>query len=132
MATTFDTRLQAKTISPALTVDDLQKSIRFFEALGFGIDERWEDNGVLMGVMLKAGNVQLGLSQDDWQRGRDRRKGVGMRIFIETAQNLDTLAAEAKAAGITLDQEPHDTQWGSRAFDVTEPSGFKLTILSET
>ncbi len=132
MATTFDTRLRAKTISPALTVDDLQKSIRFFEALGFGIDERWEDNGVLMGVMLKAGNVQLGLSQDDWQRGRDRRKGVGMRIFIETAQNLDTLAAEAKAAGITLDQEPHDTQWGSRAFDVTEPSGFKLTILSET
>lgn len=132
MATTFDTRLQAKTVSPALTVNDLQESIRFFEALGFGVDERWEDNGVLLGVMMKAGNAYIGLSQDDWKKGRDRRKGVGMRIFIGTAQNVDDLAAEAKAAGVTLDEEPHDTEWGSRAFVVTEPSGFKLTISSET
>ncbi len=131
MATTFDTRLQAKTLSPALTVDDLQKSIRFFEALGFGVEERWEDNGVLLGVMLRAGNAQIGLSQDDWKKGRDRQKGVGMRIFLGTAQNIDNLAAEAKAAGVTLDEEPHDTPWGSRAFEVTEPSGFKLTISSE-
>jgi hypothetical protein len=27
-----------------------------------------------------------------------------------------------------LDKEPHDTEWGSRVFDVTEPSGFQLTI----
>ena len=132
MATTFDTRLQAKTVSPGLTVDDLQQSIRFFEGLGFGVEERWEENGVLLGVMLKAGNAHIGLSQDDWKKGRDRRKGVGMRIFIGTAQNIDDLAAQTKAAGLTLDQEPHDTPWGSRAFEVTEPSGFKLTISSET
>jgi hypothetical protein len=27
--------------------------------------------------------------------------------------------------------EPHDTEWSTRAFEVTEPSGFKLTISSE-
>ncbi len=131
MATTFDSRLQAKTISPALTVDDLQRSIRFFEALGFGVEEQWEENGVLLGVMLRAGNAQIGLNQDDWKKGRDRRKGVGMRIYIGTTQNIDNLAAQAKAAGITIDEEPHDTPWGNRAFVVTEPSGFKLTISSE-
>jgi uncharacterized glyoxalase superfamily protein PhnB len=30
-----------------------------------------------------------------------------------------------------LDAEPHDTPWGSRAFEVTDPSGFKLTISTE-
>jgi uncharacterized glyoxalase superfamily protein PhnB len=131
MATTLETPLLAKTISPGLTVDDLQQSIRFFEGLGFGVEERWEENGVLLGVMLKAGEAQIGLSQDDWKKGRNRQKGVGMRVFIGTAQNIDDLAARAKEAGLTLDAEPHNTPWGSRAFEVTEPSGFKLTISSE-
>ena len=54
-----------------------------------------------------------------------------MRVFIGTKQNIDELAARAKTAGIALDAEPHETQWGSRAFEVTDPSGFKLTISSE-
>jgi uncharacterized glyoxalase superfamily protein PhnB len=131
MATVLETPLQATSIAPSLTVDDLQKSITFFEGLGFGVEERWEENGVLNGVMLRAGQARLGLSQDDWKKGRDRRKGVGMRISIETAQDVDGLAARAKAAGLTLDADAHDTGWGSRAFEVTEPSGFILTIYSQ-
>jgi uncharacterized glyoxalase superfamily protein PhnB len=131
MATATDTRLQAKTVSPGLTVNNLQESVTFFERLGFGIEERWEEQGTLLGVMLRAGDARIGLSQDDWKKGRDRQKGVGMRIFVGTSQNIDQLAAQAKQAGIKLDMEPHDTPWGSRAFEVTEPSGFKLTISSE-
>jgi uncharacterized glyoxalase superfamily protein PhnB len=131
MATTVDTRLQAKTISPTLTVNNLQQSVAFFEGLGFGIEERWEENGILLGVMLRAGEARLNLSQDDWKKGRDRQKGVGMRLFVSTTQDIDQLAAHAKTAGVALDTEPHDTPWGSRAFEVTEPSGFRLTISSE-
>ena len=131
MAMTIDTPLQAKSIVPNLTVDDIQQSIKFFEGLGFGIEERWEDKGLLQGVMLRAGDQRIGLSQDDWKKGRDRKKGVGMRIFVGTTQNIDEIAARARQAGITLDQEPHDTEWGSRALEVSEPSGFKLTISTE-
>jgi uncharacterized glyoxalase superfamily protein PhnB len=131
MATAIDTRLQATTISPSLTVNNVQQSIAFFEGLGFGVEERWEEKGTLLGVMLRAGDARIGLSQDDWKKGRDRQKGAGMRIFVGTTQNIDQLAAQAKQAGIKLDEEPHDTPWGTRAFEVTEPSGFKLTISSE-
>jgi uncharacterized glyoxalase superfamily protein PhnB len=131
MATTLDTRLQAKTLSPALTVNDLQKSVAFFEGLGFGIEERWEEKGVLLGVTMRAGEARINLSQDDWKKGRDRQKGVGTRIFVSTTQDIDKLAADAKKAGIALDAEPHDTPWGSRAFEATEPSGFRLTISTE-
>jgi uncharacterized glyoxalase superfamily protein PhnB len=131
MATTLDTRLQAKVLSPTLTVDNLQQSVAFFEGLGFGVEERWEEKGTLLGVMLRAGEARIGLSQDDWKKGRDRQKGVGMRLYVNTTQDIDQLAADAKSAGITLAAEPHDTPWGSRAFEVTEPSGFRLTISSE-
>jgi uncharacterized glyoxalase superfamily protein PhnB len=131
MATALDTRLQATTVSPTLTVDNLQQSLAFFEGLGFGVEERWEENSSLLGVMLRAGDIQIGLSQDDWKKGRDRTKGVGMRIYIRTTQDIDQLAADAKKAGIALDTEAHDTPWGSRAFEVTEPSGFSLTISSQ-
>ena len=131
MATTTETRLQAKTVSPALTVNNLQQSITFFEGLGFGVEERWEDKGVLLGVMLRAGEARINLSQDDWKKGRNRQKGEGMRLYVGTKQNIDQLAADARKAGIALDREPHDTEWGSRAFEVTEPSGFRLTIASE-
>lgn len=131
MATSVESRLQAKTIAPTLTVDNLQQSVAFFEGLGFGIEERWEEKGALLGVMLRAGEARVNLTQDDWQKGRDRQKGVGMRIFVNTTQNIDQLAAEAKKAGVRLDSEPHDTEWGSRSFDATEPSGFKVTITNE-
>ena len=131
MATAIDTRLQAKTVSPTLTVNDIQRSITFFEGLGFGVEERWEEKGTLLGVMLRAGEARIGLSQDDWKKGRERQKGVGMRIFVSTTQDIDKLAAHAKQSGVALDVEPHDTEWGTRAFEVTEPSGFRLTIGNE-
>jgi uncharacterized glyoxalase superfamily protein PhnB len=123
--------LQISTIVPIFTVDDLQKSIGFYEALGFTIDERWEENGTLLGVMLRAGKTQVGLNQDDWKKGRDRKKGIGMRLFMATTQNVDEMAARAKGAGIKLNSAPHDTEFKSRAFEVTDPSGFLLTISSE-
>ena len=131
MTTTQDA-LQISTIVPSLTVDDLQKSLAFYEALGFTVDERWEDNGKLLGVMLRAGKNQIGLSQDDWKKGRDRKKGIGMRMYLSTTQNVDEIAARAKSAGIKLRSEPHDSEWKSRIFEVTDPSGFLLTISSET
>jgi hypothetical protein len=92
MATTTETALQVKELAPSFTVDDLQKSISFFEGLRFGVDERWEDEGVLLGVMVRAGGIRIGLNQDDWEKGRDRQKGVGTRLFLGTTQNIDEVA----------------------------------------
>jgi uncharacterized glyoxalase superfamily protein PhnB len=124
--------LEAKTIMPGLTVDDIAKSVAFYEALGFRVTDRWnDDNGELMSVMVQAGQLMIGLNQDDWKKGRNRQKGIGTRLHIETAQNIDEIAARAKAAGITLDVEPFDTPWKTRQFELTDPTGFKLTISSE-
>jgi uncharacterized glyoxalase superfamily protein PhnB len=125
--------VQISAIVPTLTVDDLQKSVAFYEALGFAIDDRWEEKGTLLGVMMRAGKTQIGLNQDDWKKGRDRKKGIGVRLSISTpgSGSVDEIAKRAKNAGITLKSEPHDTEWESRAFEVIDPSGFLLTVFSE-
>jgi uncharacterized glyoxalase superfamily protein PhnB len=122
---------QIGAIVPGLTVDDLQKSIAFYEALGFAIDDRWEENGTLLGVMMRAGTSRIALNQDDWKKGRDRRKGIGVRLSISAPGSVDEIAARAKQAGVTLESEPRDTEWKSRAFEVSDPSGFRLTVYSE-
>jgi uncharacterized glyoxalase superfamily protein PhnB len=130
MSNTEHTTLKATSLMPSLTVDDIDDSIAFFSSLGFEIEDRWEQDGRLLGVMLKAGELRLGLSQDDFKKGRGRVKGVGMRLYIEAEENIDELAARATAAGVELASEPADTEWGTRAFDVKEPSGFLITISS--
>ena len=130
MAESKNGSLNGRSVMPSLTVNNLQQSLDFFGGLGFEIEDRWEENGTLLGAMLKAGEARLGLSQDDGKKGANRVKGVGMRLYIEAADNIDQVAARAKASGIALTKEPHDTDWGTRAFEVTEPSGFLLTIAS--
>ena len=114
-------------LAPILTVSDLQQSIRFYEKLGFSIEERYERDGKLNGGRLAAGQARINLTQDDWAQGRDRVKGTGMRLFIPVEQDVDELAAAVKSAGLSLERGPEDMPWG-RAFTLTDPDGFKLTV----
>ncbi|MEO8359523.1 MAG: VOC family protein [Vicinamibacteria bacterium] len=123
--------LRIKSFTPSLTVNDLTKSLAFYtDGLGFIIGSRWSgEDGVLRGVMLKAGASEFGISQDDWKQGKDRKKGVGLRIYFDTVQDIDAIAARVKAAGHALTDEPSDSvQWGVRSFSVDDPDGFHLTI----
>lgn len=121
--------LRLRLFSPGLTVDDLEKSIAFYTgALGFTTGERWERDGKLQFVMLQAGVCELGLGQDDWAKGRDRKKGEGVRLWCETKQDVDLLAARARAFGARLTEEPEDKPWGVRAFSLDDPDGYHLTF----
>jgi len=123
--------LESRGITPGLTANDLQRSIQFYvEGLGFSISEKNEVDGQLRFVMLKAGTGELGLGQDDFAKGKSRVKGVGMRLWIATAQDLHALAEQVKRAGFPLDGEVAALPWGPLAFTVTDPDGFHLTISS--
>jgi catechol 2,3-dioxygenase-like lactoylglutathione lyase family enzyme len=122
--------LRIKSFTPSLTVSDLSRSLVFYtQTLGFFVSESWTEGDRLRGVMLKAGACELGLSQDDWKLGHDRNKGVGFRIWCDTAQDVDTVAGRLKTAGYALTEEPGDhPAWGVRSFSVDDPDGFHLTI----
>ena len=124
--------LRLRDVSPSFTVADLQRSIAFYrDVLGFVAGEEWREGGALAGIELKAGSVSVFLTQDDFAKGRDRPKGIGMRFRCYTAQDLDRLAAQITARGGVLDEEPRDMPWGERQFLISDPDGFKLTFVQQ-
>lgn len=120
--------LRLRSITPSFTVNDIERSLAWYrDGLGFFVGERWEEGGRLQGVMLKAGTCEFGLSQDDFTKGRDRVKGVGFRLWCNTTQDVDAIAARLRTLGGTIIEEPgerHDTY----GFTAQDPDGFKITI----
>jgi|SRR5579859_1398775 len=123
---------RGRTLSVSLTVTDLQKSLAWYrDVVGFSVDQRYEREGKLRAVSLRAGDVRILIGQDDGAKGRDRVKGEGFSFQITTDQDIDEVATRIKQLGGTLESEPFDTPWGQRAFRLRDPDGFKLTISSE-
>jgi len=116
-------------VTPGFTVNDATASIRWYcDVLGFSIKERWEQEGTFLGGSVVQGGVTINIGQDDWKLGRDRKKGQGVRVYITTADDIDTYARAITSRGGTLEREPRD-EWGFRAFSITDPDGYKITFL---
>jgi len=122
--------LNLTAITPSLTVNDIAASLAWYcDVLGFKVADRWEREGQLLGAEITAGGSTFYLGQDDWKKGRDRVKGEGFRLFCETNQDVDGIAAAIKSRGGTLSAEPRD-EFGRRHFAIEDPSGYKITISS--
>jgi len=121
--------LRLRSIEPLFTVSDLQKSLRFYtDVLGFIVSDRFTgENGVLQGVMLKAGVCEMGLSQDDWAKGAI---GNEVRACASGARPPGHRRACRACEGgrAPLAEEPKVQAWGGRGFAVDDPDGFHLTI----
>jgi predicted enzyme related to lactoylglutathione lyase len=122
---------RARTLSVSLTVKDLDKSLVWYQdVVGFTVDQKYEREGKLRAVALKAGEVRVLIGQDDGDKGWDRVKGEGFSLLITTDQNVDEFANRIKERGGTLESEPADMPSGGRIFRLQDPDGFKLAISS--
>ena len=121
----------ASTLSASLTVRNLQKSLAWYQdVVGFTVDRKYERDGELRAVALKAGNVLLLIGQDDGAKGLERVKGGGLSLTITTDQDVDAIAHRIKQLGGVLESEPADMPMGGRIFRLLDPDGFKFAISS--
>lgn len=94
------------------------------------VHQRMETDGKLNGAMLGSGRVTLAISQDDFSKGRDRAKGVGMGLYIVTAEGLAEVVSRLKKAGIALEAPIAPMPWGPMGFTVRDPDNFRVTVAS--
>ncbi len=121
--------LRLRSIAASLTVGDLARSLVLYsKGFGFFVEQRWEVDGKLEGVTLRAGTCELNLSQDDGAKGRDRRKGEGIRLWLETVQDLDALAERAESFGAQITSWPAAQEWGVRSFSADDLDGYHLSF----
>jgi predicted enzyme related to lactoylglutathione lyase len=117
-------------VAPGFTANDAKATLAWYtDVLGFTLAEEWIVDGVFRGGTVSHGGVQINIGQDDWKQGRDRIKGQGTRAYIQTALDIDKYAADIKSRGGVLEHDPMDG-WGSRAFGIADPDGFKITFMS--
>ncbi len=121
--------LRLKAVMPSLTVDDVEASIAWYrDVVGFTVAEEMRHDDRLAGAVLKAGDAEILVAQDDFKKGRDREKGVGFRLYCTTRQDVDRLAADIVERGGELAHAPTDQPWGARDFAVVDPDGFAISI----
>jgi catechol 2,3-dioxygenase-like lactoylglutathione lyase family enzyme len=119
---------RARIFSASLEVKDIQKSLAWYrDKVGFFVEQKFERQGKLRGVSLKAGDVRILISQDDGGTGWDRVKGAGFTLQFTTAQDIDSLAQAIKERGGWLESEPADES-GVRVLRLRDPDGFRLVI----
>lgn len=125
--------LAASAINVSLTVSDLARSVAWYrDVLGFAVVREYAPRGALVAVALRAGTVEMLLTQENDGRGSERVKGEGFSMMLtvgETAADIDALAAGIVARGATLDDAPMDA-FGARVFRLRDPDGFKLVFSS--
>ncbi len=121
--------LRLRTLTPALTVSDLEASLAWYcDTVGFIVVQKWEEDGKIAGAVVEAGRIRLFLVQDDKEpKAPDTQT---MQFYCSSAQDIDGLAAAIQSRGGVLDKVPANQPWGARSFDLLDPDGVRLTISS--
>ncbi len=115
-------------VAPEFFVRDIERSIAFYERLGFTVVRQEPDFAVIalredVHVLLAA---EAHTSRERWNVSA---RGVGLNIRI-MVDDVDAVYQRAKAAGAPISQEIADRDYGLRDFIVADPDGFALRFAS--
>jgi len=128
--------------APMFRVADMRATVRWYESIGFRVDERYEDGGELMFARLSFGKGELTLSPGGTAGPHD----VSLWFFTDRVQQLyerlkerQLRAAQAALAGRT-DMEPevrfledlYEPFYGGRQFSIRDNNDLPLIFWQPT
>ena len=114
-------------------VRDIEKSLAFYRALGFGIAKRYED-----WILLQRGDIKITIQGDSHVVAGPHYftpniaqvpRGTGVEVSIQVA-DVDAEHIRAKTAGLNIVKGMQDRPWGARDFRIADPDGYFLRITS--
>ena len=117
--------MRVTSFAPQFLVDDLERSMAFYQRIGFVFDEPWEGFyaiGLLDGleVHLKEGPT----NRADRQRRRDNE-------HLDAAAGVDGIEAfyeHCVANGVTILKPLAATAWGTKDFYIEDPDGYIVSF----
>ena len=118
--TTSDTKPRVTSFAPQFLVEDLARSIAYYEKLGFAFGEPWEGFyaiGYLDGLELHLKEAP----RDDAERQHRRE-----REHLDAAAGVDGIEAffaRCVANGVRILKPLTATAWGTKDFYVEDPDG---------
>ena len=103
-----------------LATHDMQRSVRFYAALGFEILHGGEQSTF---TSFRAGSGYLNVITQP----REKQWSWWGRVIFYVG-DVDAMYRRALAAGFTPSTTPRDAAWGERYFHLTDPDGHELSF----
>jgi lactoylglutathione lyase len=111
---------------PVIYAEDVERSVRFYESLGFEEHFRLPPDGEPGYVGLELGASHLGIGRDP-DAAAEPSERFSLWVY---AEDCDTAVERLRAAGVTIVAEPADQPWGERVARVLDPDG-NLVIVGQ-
>lgn len=113
-----------------LGVSDLARARRFYEALGWATGAAPEDDVVFFqaGEMILALWGRARLAADSAVEDGGGWGGVTLALNLGSAEEVDAVIEEARAAGAGIGREPGETFWGGYSAVFVDPDGHPWEI----
>ncbi len=88
-------------VSPLLWVDDIAKSVDFYERLGFSVSETWTPEGKLMWCSMKFDQAEIMLQQSTSEEGESFRNRTHHEIELYfICDDVDSLHRSFESNGL--------------------------------
>jgi catechol 2,3-dioxygenase-like lactoylglutathione lyase family enzyme len=118
--TTTQTTSRLTSLAPQLLVDDLARSIAYYERLGFAFGEPWDGFyaiGTRDGLEL---HLKEGPKHDAERRHRREHEHLDAAAGVD---GIEAFYAQCVASGATILKPLASTEWGTKDFYVEDPDG---------
>ena len=125
--------MASQLIHTCYRIGDIDRSVAFYEALGFAeigrMDIRDEAVNVFMGLPDDGARLEL-----TYNHGVDSYElGTGYNHIAVTTGDLDATLASLAAAGIEPEKPPYSVrEGGSRICFVRDPDGYRVELIEIT
>ena len=123
--TNVDTQPRLTSLAPQFLVDDLARSISYYQKLGFAFGDPWDGFyaiGLRDGLELHLKEAPKNPAEREYRRANehlDAAAGVaGIEAFYE----------QCVANGVTILKPLQSTEWGTKDFYIEDPDGYVISF----
>ena len=124
MATTT-MKVRLTSFAPQFLVDDLDRSIAYYQKIGFTFGEPWEGFyaiGRLDGLELHLKEAPKNEEERRWRRNHEHLDAAA------GVDGIETFYEQCVARGITVITPLADTAWGTKDFYIEDPDGYIISF----
>lgn len=119
------TRPRVTSLAPQFLVDDLARSISYYEKLGFVFGDPWEGFyaiGVTDGLELHLKEAPKSPADRQWRRDNEHLDAAA------GVEGIEAFYAQCVANGATILRPLAPTEWGTKDFYVEDPDGYVIAF----
>lgn len=121
MTTMATAAASVKKAMPMFFVPDMRATVRWYQSMGFTLDDAYEDEGELLFARLSLGAGELTLSPGPAPGPRE------VRFWLLT-DRVEELYRAMLARGAEFDEELYDPFYGGRQFSIRDLNGLALVF----